>query len=669
MKCFISDRECDKGKQRGHSERSDNINKNLFFISPFGYPYDDIYENGICYLIKEIYNADQNVERADTALSLGYIMCLRICRKIMLADHIIVDLSEDNPNVYYELGLSFGLKKNIIVIRNKNKNSEYNKLFDNNFPEAIVEYDGYNSFNFENPNEYQKFFKKFKNAFQEGNCINILNLNRDVFNPDSSVYDQTTKDIILYVGNYCNYIPGLHQTAIIEIISDLCKTPSSLSNIFNNLNLQEVVANNSLTLEGIISSISNENFEEKISTSTKICIIDITNYNNNINPILYFYLGLSHSLERDVIPIVNSDFKCEIPFDIGGLFHIYYKDKNDLKSELRHILEEIYSEFKEKQKDYPYKKLWDQFMIQDINLSLLTCARKDNDKGRGNRTNIDKWDFKSIADLSFFIPQKYQNSIVNNKELESKKKCEEFLSRSCNQKELIQKFKETNDESIILENIDPKIIKNTVRSCKSKLEEIGDCVIIGSPDISDYAEVALSKIHGINAYRQTTSEKPPFIFYKLTKEPLHPRRVSSFYRMYSNKDCIGKIEWYKEANGKDYECYEFEQGKNCQTFGVLTVANNPFIEDELNRKLMIISGFTGIATYGVIQMLTNENDYKNEYDQLIKDYKYYNYSDINVLVKIRYKNPQLESNNDSLGDIRDIEEDNGIKIIDIRPIN
>jgi len=52
-----------------------------------------------------------------------------------------------------------------------------------------------------------------------------------------------------------------------------------------------------------------------------------------------------------------------------------------------------------------------------------------------------------------------------------------------------------------------------------------DCVIIGSPDVSDYAEVVLADLHGIPPHspNRTDQHALPFVFTKKTKSRDHTR--------------------------------------------------------------------------------------------------------------------------------------------------
>ena len=57
-----------------------------------------------------------NVIRADSNPSLNYVICNRICQQLQLADLVIVDVSVENANVFYELGMAVALGKLVLPI-------------------------------------------------------------------------------------------------------------------------------------------------------------------------------------------------------------------------------------------------------------------------------------------------------------------------------------------------------------------------------------------------------------------------------------------------------------------------------------------------------------------------------------------------------------------------
>src|SRR5512147_1958948 len=113
MRCFMTNQDCifektiqeNSDKKRGES---------LFVVSPFNYPYDEIYTNIIRPSAEA---AGIESQRADRSFQLGFVMCTKICKSMQEAGYVVADLTEDNPNVYYELGLAWGFGKEVIIIK------------------------------------------------------------------------------------------------------------------------------------------------------------------------------------------------------------------------------------------------------------------------------------------------------------------------------------------------------------------------------------------------------------------------------------------------------------------------------------------------------------------------------------------------------------------------
>lgn len=57
-----------------------------------------------------------NVIRADTDTASNYVVCNRICQQMQMADLIVVDVSFENTNVFYEFGMAVALGKLILPI-------------------------------------------------------------------------------------------------------------------------------------------------------------------------------------------------------------------------------------------------------------------------------------------------------------------------------------------------------------------------------------------------------------------------------------------------------------------------------------------------------------------------------------------------------------------------
>lgn len=57
-----------------------------------------------------------NVVRSDTEPANNYVVCNRICQQLQIADLVVVDVSSQNPNVFYELGMAIAFDKLILPI-------------------------------------------------------------------------------------------------------------------------------------------------------------------------------------------------------------------------------------------------------------------------------------------------------------------------------------------------------------------------------------------------------------------------------------------------------------------------------------------------------------------------------------------------------------------------
>lgn len=93
-------------------------NQRMFFVGmPFSDTYRDSYEYGIKIAL-ESHGCD--VYRADGEISNFDLMC-KICKAIQESKYVIINLSEQNPNVAFELGLAYGLGKYVLLIKAKGR--------------------------------------------------------------------------------------------------------------------------------------------------------------------------------------------------------------------------------------------------------------------------------------------------------------------------------------------------------------------------------------------------------------------------------------------------------------------------------------------------------------------------------------------------------------------
>lgn len=580
MKCFISGEDCQYSM--------DVDPRSVFVISPFGYPFDDIYgdENngdGIAGLVSKIDHQDVDVdnehpnikgklkaERADQAFQLGFVMCQRICREIQRAKFIIADISKPNPNVFYELGFSYGLNKKIILIGQKSLEKAFTfSLVRHN--ESYIQYRSLQDFK-----RTDMFLKAFKKPI-----VNSLNL------------PAQPKSKILNLINEGHTIQGLHERILNESITELKGGNNPETKPLKN---NWRVETRPLSLFSRIDEITND------LEDCKICVVDSSFYgrrSTDSNPYLFFCLGLGHGLQKEVVPLTNRPASSDIlPFDVRGLWHIFFKDLKELKEQFKSIMPKIDENWSEEQENYLYKRIWDP-ILQNGELHIMTCARDTDEEHRGPRTHIDKWDYNTVLQLVHFLALKYPKAHVNISEPISK-----ILDNEI-QKEGKEK---------IMEKIENQLMDK-------------DCIIVGSPDVSDLAEIVLAKLHDIEPYKK---ERQKFNGYAIIKK-LQPNKTSSFYweRKQNEKDCICL---YKEKAGR-YAFYKNDVKKGT-VWGFLTIANNPFTSSKKTRKIMILSGFTGIVTCAIARLLTDDK-FQDELKEMSKDY-FSRAGNVEVLVGVHY---------------------------------
>ena len=110
-------RKCIKTNVNG-CPRKPLIKRNQVFVGmPFSTDFFNAYEFGIKIALennlnKIVYRADNNIESKD-------IMC-KICYEMQSSETLIFDVSGSNPNVMFELGLSYGLGKETILLKDLN---------------------------------------------------------------------------------------------------------------------------------------------------------------------------------------------------------------------------------------------------------------------------------------------------------------------------------------------------------------------------------------------------------------------------------------------------------------------------------------------------------------------------------------------------------------------
>lgn len=280
---------------------------------------------------------------------------------------------------------------------------------------------------------------------------------------------------------------------------------------------------------------------------------------------------------KDVIIYVLKEARNELDQRFRESERRAEKEKETLEKDLANERAKV----DEARKYYRHRRFWGPFAEKKA-VHIFTCGRDispDNARPRGTggfRTNIDKWDYRAVLGIAHFFASNYPGTKLTIEDPASKM-----------QQEDIEKV---------------HVLANRIAEIGNLLKD-KDCIIIGSPDVNDFAEIVLSRIHRINPYDNDRKKSKGFVLIRNRKNT-----ASSFYW----ETVPGEHEGIAHLGQNEMQIYKHEpptmdtgQLKAGKMHGLLVVAENPFSLSE-PRRIMILSGFSGVATNAMAKFLTED---------------------------------------------------------------
>lgn len=213
---------------------------------------------------------------------------------------------------------------------------------------------------------------------------------------------------------------------------------------------------------------------------------------------------------------------------------------------------------------YQHRRFWQPFSSGRKELHIFTCGRDVHDGtiARGGRTNIDKWDYQAAIDITHHFARQHHDSGVEIEQPGSKAVVNEKT----------RAFDTTGFSSKIADK---------------------NCVIIGSPDVSDFAEVALASLLRVQPYTPQQS---------LRRVGLRIRKTinnySTFYEPAADDGSGEGIHILHDGVESTFECSE------STSYGLMVLADNPFCRPGGTEKILILAGHTGVSTRAMSLLLT-----------------------------------------------------------------
>jgi hypothetical protein len=200
-------------------------------------------------------------------------------------------------------------------------------------------------------------------------------------------------------------------------------------------------------------------------------------------------------------------------------------------------------------------------------LHIFTCGRDTVEdtvqRGVGGRTSVDKWDYQAAVDITHHFARHHRDIGVVIEQPVPKARIDE-RTRAFDTAEFAQRLISRN------------------------------CIVIGSPDVSDFAEVTLARLLDVLPY---APQLPLNTGFRIRKAG---RRFSTFYEQSSDNEPDG-VRVIRNGESED-----FFASSDDLDHGVMILADNPYTAEGRRRKILILAGHSGVATQAMSLLITNE---------------------------------------------------------------
>lgn len=588
---------------------------------------------------------DENVQRADEVRDIGYIVCEKICRKIQQADFVLADVTLRNANVSYELGLSYGLERPIVLLEDEQCNEDV--LGDPCFRQSLnrdrssaLRYPGIEELDTESTDhELTRFI--MRPPRHEGHAgdlkISFLHVERD------GVKSQSTGP----VGHDLDIrrvIPAVVGVAMADIRMDVeqkekGKVLEPWQDVVIKIDKTEWKAFASakpivVDGRGSFADVSDE-IESSFCT-----VIDVSDN----DPVTCFWLGYCHARGLNVIPVYklketakgtdktehDSDKDPKLAFDIRALWYAEYESQEPYKfrTKVREILEHLL------QRDLPdrqKRRFWGRFP-PERKLKVFTGAIHNTEL---NREMVGDWDVRTVSELSSYLPSVIEALAI------------ELVTPLYSPEEAYRRLPDPDKNSAAF-------IKNYNKSIQDQLRG-SNAIVIASPDVNPVTEYLLHKI-----YRVTVPEEPfvdcktpdfayGYVAWKRLQKISHPRQADDssrkkersndsadkpvkFNRIFYRQDEVGGkatrgfgIHTLKKFQQQPQLMKEYMSQDECtrpfSLLGHLVIARNP-ADDQNGNLVVLLNGVSGPATFALAQILTGgvfgHPEMKSQSEQMLR---------------------------------------------------
>ena len=634
--CFMTGKGCVYTDQIDHvlkARLSANVSSG-FMIMPFRQNLKTFYANTLAPFFRvnfgRSYDDEEILAKADEVRRPGVIICEGICKRIQESDFIVADISVPNANVFYELGLAYGVNQKIFLLQQKDRQkTKYADHLSHCLEDASL------IFYYENltpldPNILRLTENDAWRTSSSSTAAQIspkivlieLHLPPDVLtemHPPSQTEDNISRmplqkdasedagelgDIKLPFRSHVSSAVGLAIDKLCRTFVSDPRTHSVIRSHQKELEklktVKEMVAD-----QGEVSQLHFDTIKQAIDDA--YCTIVRTGF-ANCHPMAYFWLGYGHARGKNVIPItVTRDAKDpidDLAFDIRAQQHMTFIESRPdlLERELGESLKQMIAvDFMK----WSRKRFWDHVVGRRGEVHILTGALHNR---TFDREMIGDWDLRTASELASYLASQHYRATIDSPVYPP----ERVFYKT--------EFKSAEDRRTKVQEYVGRL---------AKLLAGRNCIIIASPDVNPLAELIFGRAYDV--VQPCGVGANDFDWSVLFDTPISVGDYNSAILAFKSKsrktdgDAVGGTSpnkfgcaFYEEIGesgagrgfrsnaikGESISQPFLSQTDEPETFSIyahILVAPNPFSR---GHHVIVLNGVSGPATFALSQALT-----------------------------------------------------------------
>jgi hypothetical protein len=517
------------------------------------------------------------------------VICNKICKRIQESDFVIADISLPNPNVFYELGLAYGLRQKIVLIHHEK--SDFGKRTADDLKAKAYTYKDLAPIQ---PKDFplsQYIWPMTSPEMPHHGVPQVL-----VVHLEEEAVKPPEDDIAL---DFTTHVCAAVGVSIFEIEKKLTDDEIPLAayrDQVRELRTARVIARGTsfqdlaAQIRSSFCTIIKTGGKKRKPTSPET---GDSGDASRPEPMTYFWLGYCHAIGRNVIPVAVLDKEGEdledLAFDIRALWHMtfYRSQANRFAPQLQDTLHQmIVTDFSE----WSRKRFWDQVLAKPDEVSIFTGALHIE---QFSREMVGDWDLRSVSELTSYLASHQCRARIESPVYQVKP---EFLTGE-------------NKEGFVDELIG--LLRNK------------NCILIASPDVNPLTEIVLGAVYGIPRSEWFTNSKAAdrtpsaVVAFKRKAKPVGTSSDGAnaefaFYRdTYVNEGEAPQRGFRSQILTGGVVMEEFvsqtetDKMRQFHVYGHLLIAPNPFRDKGSDRKyIIVLNGISGPATFALTQVLT-----------------------------------------------------------------